>query len=33
MGGMTLSVAMAEDAENVGGSTAATDDVEGYGNI
>ena len=29
MGGMTLSVAMVEE-ENRGGSTAATDDVEGY---
>ena len=29
MGGMTLSVAMAEE-ENRGGSTAAADDVEGY---
>ena len=29
MGGMTLSVAMAEE-ENRGGSTATADDVEGY---
>ena len=29
MGGMTLSVAMAEE-ENRGGSTSAVDDVEGY---